>query len=223
MELFKYQTNQDDTISITGFSGKKLPTIEIPEQIDGKTVTEITDFAFQNPYDSKLKAIKEIQLPETIAKIGNFAFANNRIEALKLPENIAEIGKYAFTNNQIRTTNIPEKLTAIERGVFEKNNIETIYIPSNILTIKKEAFKRCKIKNLILSEGLIQIEVLAFHLNYLKVVVIPYSVQNIGDSAFANNTSEAVRLHASHNTETTINTRNTSERIKIVQKLQYTS
>ena len=59
----------NDTIQITKYIGESTFVV-IPDQIDGKRVTEIGDNAFAN------LAIEEITFPSTIKKVGDNTFLN---------------------------------------------------------------------------------------------------------------------------------------------------
>jgi|GEM_PF-4288294 len=214
--MFTYQLNPDqETITITGTNKKTRKTLVIPEKINDLIVTAIGDFAFQAK-SMQTKGILSITIPQTVSKIGAFAFDKNILKELALPDSITEIGKFAFANNRIDKLHLSNQLTQINRGVFENNAIEELVIPNKILTIKKEAFKRNRIKKLTLSEGLISIEEDAFSDNFLKIVVIPYSTKSIDPLAFGNKKSDVIRLHASHNKNIEINQRSTAERIKLL-------
>ena len=78
---FTYTVLDDGTLSISGYSGVPMDEasgihLQIPDQIDGKTVTQLAEEAFAYNED-----IVTILIPETVTVIGNAAF--HRCEKLK--------------------------------------------------------------------------------------------------------------------------------------------
>ena len=68
-------------------------TLEVPETIDGRTVTGIAEGTFRRAQFS------EIRLPDTLAVIGDFAFsACGNLTSMELPASLASIGKGAFAS-----------------------------------------------------------------------------------------------------------------------------
>lgn len=65
---FVFSVNADNTVNITGVNKKELSDLIIPDEIDGKPVTEITDNAFAD-----CQAI-DITIPANVEKIGEKAF-----------------------------------------------------------------------------------------------------------------------------------------------------
>ena len=67
--------------------------------------------------------------------------------------------------------------------------IDKLIIPAYVDTIEDYAFESCEIGKLILSPGAKQIWENAFSFSYVTEVVIPKTVEYIGDCAFENNYS----------------------------------
>ncbi len=87
--LFSY-TRTGDTVSITGYSGDDIHLV-IPTKIDGLTVTEIADSAFESG------KIKTVVIPDGVTKIGWFAFAGcSALESVTVPDSVVGIGYSAF-------------------------------------------------------------------------------------------------------------------------------
>ena len=86
---FIYTVENDEAI-ITGFIGNE-ENITIPSAIDGYTVTCVSDEAFAS------SSIKSISLPNTITKIGWFAFKNcSNLKSIVIPNSVKTIGYSAF-------------------------------------------------------------------------------------------------------------------------------
>lgn len=68
---FKWELNADSTVRITGLYGERAVTkVVIPEQIDGKKVTEISSDAFMN-----CSELERVEIPDTVKIIGERAFS----------------------------------------------------------------------------------------------------------------------------------------------------
>ena len=119
-------------------------------------------------------------------------FSNKKIEArLDLPLSIKIIDTKAFMNNEFKILNIPLSLIYIGESAFNKNTLYAIDILqiSSLIYIGNNAFDNNKLVVLDLSylSSLIYIGNYAFSNNKLVQVIIPISVEIIGNNAFNNN------------------------------------
>ena len=79
-------------VSITGCSYER-DVIVVPEQINGQTVVEISDYAFMNT------EIQGIVLPDTVTHIGVGAFDMcHELKYVDLGTGLKTIGAFAFSN-----------------------------------------------------------------------------------------------------------------------------
>ena len=71
---------------------------------------------------------------------------------------------------------------------YQNSDIESVIIPKTITTIGDEAFYRCKnLTNIVLPEGIKEIYDKAFISCAIKDVVLPESLIEVGEQAFAYN------------------------------------
>lgn len=94
---FLYAINHEDaTYNITGISYALLkdePEIEIPSEINGRTVTGIEHEAFLD-----CTWITSITIPDTITNIGYYAFRGcTNLVSINIPSSITSIGESAFS------------------------------------------------------------------------------------------------------------------------------
>ncbi len=137
--------------------------IIIPSELKGQTVTGIKD-GFDN------KSIQEVQLPNTLLTLEDYAFFNNKLSSVSIPGSVTLIGEKAFANNLLIDVN------------FEQASTSNYQLKSNQF-----------------NSGIINIETIsdyAFDNNLLVNLYIPNSVSRIGDNAFSNNTLESVSFEA---------------------------
>ncbi len=112
--VYFYKEKEDHTIKIVRVFGNH-PCVVIPETIDGKIVDEIGEYCFSKSIQYKdcqktegdlsfmselsLQEIESVSLPNTIKKIGSYAFYNCRkCKRIELSNAVNEIGSDVFLN-----------------------------------------------------------------------------------------------------------------------------
>lgn len=188
-----YQTKSDGTLKITQYDGKDT-NLKIPEKIDGKTVTEIGDQAFN--YSSKSPT--SITLPNTITKIGYLAFYNcSKLTNITIPNSVKEIDGAPFTglsNINVTIASNHPYFTISDNIIYNKNKTKVIEclakktghvtLPNTVTTIGKSAFCRANITSITLPSTLKTLEDGAFRESKLTSITIPKSVTTIEQGAF---------------------------------------
>ena len=166
-----------------------IESVEIPEGY-----TYIGQDAFEENSN-----IKSVNLPKTITKISDYAFAHLSLKTIKLPDNLKFLGDQVFFDNQIEGKLIlPKNLTNLGERAFKSNQITDIEFNCEKLeTIKEQAFQDNKIKQVKLPDSVKKIEIGAFSGNLgdenyaLKVVLLSKgNVDNKDSSSIVNPTEE---------------------------------
>lgn len=94
------------------------PQLEIPETVNGQTVTALSDECFAN-----CDELETVILPDTLLSIGDQAFMGcDNLHGIKLTEQITSIGSEAFYNC---------------------SSLEAIYIPESVESVGIHAFSAC--------------------------------------------------------------------------------
>lgn len=197
-----------DNASATVNSGKPDTTIEATVVSEDEKIASIlgnTDkkgnlFPKYTIIDEKIVANQayygdereEIDLPDTIIEIGDFAFARSGIQKIQIPEGATQIGYAAFYHcDNLSDVEIPETVTEIEPYAFDKTawlrnwkengNGEFLMVGDGILLAYRGSNSIVTIP-----DGVKKIGPDAFsgHVGITKVV-IPDSVEVIGENAFA--------------------------------------
>lgn len=89
---FTYEILQDDTAVITAYKGQS-ETVDIPETVDGHSVSQIGTKAFE--YN---KIINSVVLPNTVKEIGVNAFNDcTKLKSVVIPESVEKIDDGAFS------------------------------------------------------------------------------------------------------------------------------
>ena len=112
----RYEILEDKAI-ITGYDSEGL-SVEIPEMIEGHTVTELAPYAFSGTN------IEEIYLPKTVKKIGRYAFYNcKQLKKISFFNTMKDLGAGAFTGvhtvREIEISFVDDKKSCLREFLME--------------------------------------------------------------------------------------------------------
>ena len=181
----------EDGTTITGLDENKLAG-KTKIRIPSKCTAIRSDYAFlgAESYRSFIAGIEEVEIPDTVTEIGNYAFHNFRkLKKINIPNSVNRIGLGAFyLCESLVSITIPEGVTSIEGDAFNGcSSLTNITIPDGVTSIGKGAFNDCSsLTNIKLPNNLISIGSNAFrYCSSLSSITIPESVTGIGEFAFA--------------------------------------
>ena len=139
-----------DTVTMLGegaFStNKDLERISLSSGL-----TEIPTAAFgSSDTDHWMTGLTEIEFPEGITRIGDWAFAGNNFSRIIIPDGVTYIGRYAFStknyllqqqdeNCELR---LPDGLITIGGRAFRNKNISSVYIPETVEELDVNTFEK---------------------------------------------------------------------------------
>lgn len=126
---------------ITAYTGQETH-LEIPEVIDGQTITQIAPGVFQGN-----KQLVQVVLPNTVTVLGENLFRDcSNLQQVTLPENLTHIAPYLFYNcNALDTLTLPKTLTTIDFWAFGFcKNLKQISLPEQLEMIDSAAFYGCE-------------------------------------------------------------------------------
>lgn len=172
-------TTTDNKISSYMFSGCRLRTIKLPNNIVG-----IEKCAFQN-----CSSLVSILLPEGLETIESSVFDHcSGMVSIQIPSSVISLGSFLFNYCiNLSSVNIPEKITTIENAIFQGcSSLTSVVIPNNVKVIKEFAFSNTKIASIILPDGLISLGKYSFQGNELISIVIPDNITMIDEGTFHN-------------------------------------
>lgn len=124
-----------------GFLLKNIDAVEIENGVSHtNVVSQINPSAFTN--NSSGMGITDITIPNTVKKIYDDAFFDNKLTSLNLPSSIEYIGDGAFWNNKITSLDFSNvsSLKNIGRYAFQLNKLTSVKLNSSIETIGDNAF-----------------------------------------------------------------------------------
>ncbi|MEE0552574.1 MAG: leucine-rich repeat protein, partial [Clostridia bacterium] len=154
-----------------------------------RTLKSIGDYAFDASAEG-VSGLTEIELPDQLETIGNYAFRNSNATELQIPKSVKTIGKGAFevtdkNGAALEKVSLSMGLTSIPENAFRGQKLKSVTLPKNITEIGSGAFADNKVENLALNEELKTIGNTAFENHQLKKLVLSDNVTEIGDFAFA--------------------------------------
>lgn len=210
----KYKLSGEEAI-VTGVpDNATLPEIVIPDEYDGRPVTEIADFSIVN-----LENVTKVTIGKNVKTIGLWAMENNKkltfIDVDDENQYFTDMDGVLFTKDmktllfypmargveEMKTAEgdtvrgisyeIPEGVETVRTKAFYKcSDIRELTLPESLKVIEEKAFFRCSISEIVLPEKLEFIGKDAFaYCAGLKSIVIPSSVKEVGEYAFYNCTS----------------------------------
>lgn len=134
----------------------------ILEAVIGEGITGVTSLQLYN--------VKYITLPNSLKKIGSYAFGSLNVTSVVIPGGVTHIEDHAFYASKLTTVVIPEGVEYIGEGAFDRCNLTEINLPNSLKYIGTAAFG---IQYVVNAEK-----------NLVEEVVIPAGVETIEFGAF---------------------------------------
>lgn len=132
---------KNGSITITGIA-KATDFLDIPDRINGLTVTEIADYAFEESDSSGDTGLRKVKLPSGLVRIGEGAFSCCQyLQEANLPDSVEEIGDGAFWNCSALTSVTFGHVKTIGSFAFQYcTGLAKVEIPNTCISIGEEAF-----------------------------------------------------------------------------------
>jgi hypothetical protein len=126
-------------------------------------------------------------VPDTVTRIGSYAFSCSRLYTVTIPDSVTEIGEFAFLATPLTKVHLPAHLKELSEGCFRGCSLLTdIQFGNEVTIIDNNAVSMCtSLVNITLPESLITIDQRSFsESTSLVSVTVPDSVTTIGETAF---------------------------------------
>ena len=138
---YQYYPLPDKTLAIAVGNNKYLEKLTLPEQYQGRKVTQIAKNGFKD-----CKALREISIPSNVLTIGDDAFYGcSSLTGIVIPEGVTSIENSAFEGcTSLAEIVIPEGATNIGDFAFRGcTSLASIVIPNSVTNIGRYAFFDC--------------------------------------------------------------------------------
>ena len=208
---FNYSVLDDGAVEITGYNGS-AEKVDIPAEIDGKSVTSIGIRAFR--WCTRLTSVTipnsvtnidvwafgwctsltSITIPDSVTSIGNLAFVNCiSLTSITIPNSVTGISENTFLNcTSLTSVTVPDSVTSIGASAFDScTSLTSITIPNSVMSIGYGVFNDCiSLTSITIPDSITSISEAAFcNCTSLSSVTMPDSVASIGNWAFGSCTS----------------------------------
>ncbi len=185
---YTYSLLEDSTIRIDKYNGADTK-VEIPSSIDGKTVSQIGDRAFE--YN---RTVSEVEIPNTVSIIGEKAFNDCvNLKKVEFSDSITSIEKDAFFScTRLENVDLPDNLVKLGDGAFyDCQSIVTITVPGTVSDFGEFVFgSNDSLTSATLEEGITTVPPLTFYCDEkLTSVKLPDTLTLIDRKAFYKNTA----------------------------------
>ena len=190
--VFAYQEQEDGTLALTEYRGFDTE-LDLPQEIDGKTVTTIGSDCFFNhrTFAPAEQQITNITLHDSVTAIESSAFADmDGLTGLSIPQSVSEIGTGAFydCNHLHLTVDANNPYYTVQDGILYTKDMKTLICAADLYNrkLKQSTHDTSDKIALTVPDGVERIEDRAFFLcGEFSKVILPESLRSIGSSSFA--------------------------------------
>lgn len=170
--------------------------------LEGIDLSETTTATIGYEAFSGCSSLKVAKTAETMSDIGDYAFADTKIETIDLGKNISGIGANSFkgvsTLKSINAVSNNKEFSTVDGVLYNKSGTALVTFPAGITgefqlpagveVIRECAFANSAISKVIVAEdaALNTIEPKAFENSAIESIVIPANVKKIPANAFKN-------------------------------------
>ena len=190
---YAYKERANGTLELTEYFGFDTE-IEVPSEMDGKTVTAIGSSLFYSANRFIGEEITSVTIPETIVSIGDSAFYDmDGLTELYIPKSVGYIAKAAFCEcDQMKLVIDPQNPYYVMKDhVLYTKDMKTLVSAAELYTMKnvtKTEYSKSYTwnkMNFTVPDGVEYIEDQAFYdCGALGGLVLPDSLKHIGYAAF---------------------------------------
>lgn len=151
--------------------------------IDGVVFTKDIKRLITYPYSQN----EYYKIPVGVVNILDYAFMGRRaLKQIDIPETVNLIGRNAFAYSGLISVDIPKNVISIEKSTFEDcRNLTSATLPNGLINIGEKAFMYSNLTSIEIPEGVKRIGQGAFAVcENLETVILPTTLDSIGHGSF---------------------------------------
>ncbi len=140
-----------------------------------------------------LAGTTQVEIPNSVLTIGDYAFAGSRVSTLTIPASVQTLGQSVFADSALAQITFASgcKMTQIPADTFSGSKLVSIEIPASVTAIGAYAFADSNLSSITFAGSKVgEIGDGAFSsCTYLQKVALPDGVSVMGESVFENCTN----------------------------------
>ena len=172
-----------EKIGNSSFKNVELESIKLPSSL--KIIGDEAFYMTDASYEPKLR---EVVFPDGLEIIGTNAFGRHPLKSVTLPESLKLLGGGAFSDNNNLVSVDYKCRDAVSTGApFRGSSCDKLTFYEGVESIPSSLFENATlgVMSLVIPEGVKRIDDKAFdEASSIKVLSLPTSLENIGNSTF---------------------------------------
>lgn len=177
--VMTFEVTGENSCILTGVAlAEGVTTLEVPQTVDGLTVTEIGERCFKGNAQ-----IESVSLPRGVTRISQYAFSEcENLVRVELPDTLEILGYGAFSESEkLRDIEVPDSVKVIENAAFRCNyDLESMRVPASLRETTGDPYQFIdKVARVVVAEGVEKILYFPGS-SSLMCVYLPATLKDIG-------------------------------------------
>ena len=150
----------EHAVKLQKYFGEERAIVRVPATVEGKPVTTIDEKCFEDRSE-----IEQVILPDTVSTIEYRAFYGcSSLREINFPESMRKIGGWAFAHTGLENVVFPDGLQQLGYGAFYScAHLESVVLPEAVDKLGENTFRLCpRLKRVTISAPEQEIHIQAF-------------------------------------------------------------
>ncbi len=150
----------EHAVKLQKYFGEERAIVRVPATVEGKPVTTIDEKCFEDRSE-----IEQVILPDTVSTIEYRAFYGcSSLREINFPESMRKIGGWAFAHTGLDNVVFPDGLQQLGYGAFYScAHLESVVLPEAVDKLGENTFRLCpRLKRVTISAPEQEIHIQAF-------------------------------------------------------------